>query len=93
MNTIYKYRLAIQDEVILEAHELFRPIHVAEQHPGELYLWALVDTASPRCMQGIRIYGTGQPFEDDSPFEHYVGSVCMMNGLVWHVCYVGRVME
>lgn len=90
MNLVYKYLLPINGEAILEAHELFRPLHVAEQSKGKLCLWALVDTSSLHAQQRILVYGTGQPIEDPAAFEHYIGTVCMSNGLVWHICHAGR---
>jgi hypothetical protein len=88
MNTIYKYHLPIQDEVILEVPELFRPLHVGEKE-GELCLWALVDPATPSQQRLIFIYGTGHLLHPTEMFN-YIGSVVMSNNLVWHVADGGR---
>lgn len=84
MNTIYKYHLPIQDEVILDVPNLFRPLYVGEQD-GALYLWALVNTGYATTPRRILIYGTGNPVDAASGFDYYIGTVQMSNKLVWHV--------
>jgi len=84
MRVIYKYPLAItnvQPITIPEDHVLLK---VAEQN-GELFVWIEVDTDSADMTGHFVIKGTGH--ELDMYGFHYLDSVLMSNGLVWHVFY------
>jgi len=84
MQVIYKYPLDItgtQEFTLPEDHTILK---VAEQN-GSLFLWAQVDTYSENMTGQIVIVGTGH--ELDMYGYHYLDSVLMDSGLVWHVFY------
>lgn len=88
--TIYKYVLEITDRQVIDVPRSFEPLCVQVQN-GCLCLWAEVEFAGlasgANVMQRvIEIYGTGNPHPADPSFlRSYIGTVQMMDGLVWHV--------
>jgi hypothetical protein len=82
--TIYKYRLKLDDEVVLEMPRDAIVIKVAEQY-GHLCLWAEVDSdAKATDLRTFLIAGTGRPLPRH--VKIHVGTVVMPGGnLVVHV--------
>ncbi len=80
--TIWKYTLAIADDVELCMPEGARILTVAEQH-GLPWLWAMVDPAAPKVARRLAIRGTGHPLGD---VGDYIGTFMLERGaLVFHV--------
>lgn len=82
--SVYKYRLAVEDEQTIELPYNAKLLEVAEQH-GEWCLWALVDPTAPTKPRTLRIAGTGHPIERNV-FNYAHISTFMMRGgaLVFH---------
>ncbi len=81
MKTIFKYPLTpgSTDVMLPEGSKL---LTVQMQH-GEPMLWALVDTARPKKLSTIVVYGTGHLMPDDP--GDYIATFQMEEGnLVWH---------
>lgn len=79
---IYKYTLGeLDDEVTILMPRDATLFHVGEQ-AGNLTIWAGVNTEKSLVKRAIRIVGTGHPIDD---FSGFIGTVQMLNGLVWHV--------
>lgn len=86
MHTIHKYELPANDIVTVQVREGARPLHVAEQRPGCMCLWAQVDTDAPLVLRTLYIFGTGEPWPDDAPPLVHLGSALLHGGsLVFHV--------
>jgi len=81
MKTIYKYALKQTDRQTLPMPDA-RILSVGEQGGG-LFLWAVVDTDATPHVRHFRIFGTGHPFDGET--RHFIGTVKMSSGLVWHV--------
>lgn len=58
-------------------------LYVAEHPPGEMSLWALVDTHAEREMREFTVAGTGWEIVSDDP--KHLGSIVFRDGLVFHV--------
>lgn len=58
-------------------------VHVAEQQPDEVYLWALVDPHVATAKRVIVVMPTGEPREV-GVHPTYIGTFHMRNGLVFH---------
>lgn len=84
MTTIYKYGLRITGEQVIHM-PLGARMLTAQMQDGDLFVWAMVDTAQPLEKVCFRIFGTGQELGalGDIP---YLGTV-QDGGLVWHVFY------
>jgi hypothetical protein len=83
---VYKYPLAVVDEQTITL-PIGSQILTVQNQQERLVLYAQVNPNEPCTKQiTIRIRGTGQLWtEDDETFEHYIGTVMMANGMVWHV--------
>lgn len=87
MKTIYKYKLEVTDEQVIQLHSDYKILSVKEQY-SELVLWAVVDTEKPKTNVTISIVGTGHEIKErDELFSYweYIDTVMSYNGLVWHV--------
>lgn len=80
---IHKFLLEFGESRI-EMPEFAKPLHVGEQN-GLLYLWAAVDQADEKQKYRVRVIGTGHVLPVDLRLHQYVGTVQMLDGLVWHV--------
>jgi hypothetical protein len=86
MKTIFKYPLEITDTQIISVSggEAMKPLFVAEQN-DILCLWGESCPDSDYGPVVIRIYGTGQPMDEDTNLS-YIGSATQHDGrAVWHV--------
>jgi hypothetical protein len=85
MYTIYKYEAPIEEKIItITLPQRAKILQVGEQY-GELYFWALIDTKPTEHECRIfEIIGTGHELKDFDT-AHYIGTVQMKSGLVWHV--------
>jgi len=67
MKTIWKYEVAVRDELRIEMPSGARILHVEEQ-PGNggtgVCMWALVDSKNPMEMRKFIIFGTGHDIPD-----------------------------
>jgi hypothetical protein len=82
---IFKYELPITDRVQIQMHKHAQVLKVAEQF-GTLCIWANCNDALSLEPRNFAVHGTGHPLPDTYKYEdHYVDSVVMSNGLVWHV--------
>lgn len=83
---IYKYTLEIADLQEIRMPQGARVLSAKEQY-GKLVIWALCDTSQPERNKNIQIIGTGNPIEYNVSEHdwHFVDTVLMSNGLVWHV--------
>lgn len=84
METIYKYLLPIQDEVILKMPKGAKPLTVQVQ--GEnVYIWAIVDSSVKEVEDYyFDIFGTGFLYDCPSGKHIYFGTI-QLSGLVFHV--------
>ena len=86
MKAIYKYPLVIEanQHLILPVGSVI--LSVQEQF-GELVLWAIIDIGMAiKERRLISVYGTVFNMEDNAMNESWhIQTVCMKNGLVWHV--------
>lgn len=81
MKTVYKYPLAHQAGNKIEIPVLSN-IMCLQMQNGTPTIWALVDTNATKEYRHIRIYATGEPF--DEGFSHrYVGTY-QIAGFVFH---------
>lgn len=80
-NRIFKYPLKITGEQKVMAPAGAVPLCVKLQR-GAPCLWALVDEDLPNRPMTISTYGTGHLVDDDA--GHYLGTVLMDDGTVWH---------
>lgn len=81
MKTIFKYKLELTDNQILELPYDYQILDIQVQNDF-IYLWALVDNSNMRIKMEIFIIGTGNPFP--SYANEHLGTV-QMNNFVWHV--------
>ena len=89
--TIWKFRLPIQDEALIEMPRGSVPLSVGAQL-GELCLWARVPLDSgDNVIRRYRIYGTGNPGPSKA-IEEYLGTV-QIPPFVWHVFDLGLVNQ
>ena len=100
--TIWKFKLEITDEQILEMPKgaIFTSVDkIAEptQHSrfdreDRLYLWAIVDSEARKENRTIYIYGTGQPLRPvHKNKKDFIGTVVTEGGqLIWHVFHDGK---
>ena len=83
-NTIYKYKLSVQDQ-----QEIHIPAGAkllsAQMQDGAPCLWALVNTGNPLEEVVIRMYGTGHEVTNPGTLE-FIGTFQYVEyGLVYHV--------
>jgi hypothetical protein len=81
---IFRYVLGITDFQTRGMPDGARILSV-QNKAGELCLWALVDPDQPTVSVGVRIVGTGNPFDDAKEWaDCFVGTV-IQGRFVWHV--------
>lgn len=87
MKTIHKYTVPLDTYIELEAPEGSEILKVAEQFPGELYVWMLVDTEKPltKHEHHLVIVGTGNPMPEGIPVKHLDSIVTLNGAFVWHI--------
>lgn len=84
METIYKYLLPIQDEVILKMPKGAKPLTV-QVEGGIVYVWAIADTDTLEIEDYyFDIFGPGQEYFCKSGKHIYFGTIQFMD-LVFHV--------
>ena len=84
MNTIYKYRLSVQDrqEICIPSGASLLSVQMQNGTPC---LWALVNTGNPLEEVVIRMYGTGHEVTNPGTLE-FIGTFQYVEyGLVYHV--------
>lgn len=82
--TIWKWRLNIDDSVLVQMPEHARILTVQMQ-AGHPYLWALVDPTQPVVPRYLAWRGTGHAV-DDLGGARYIGTVQMHDGAqVFHL--------
>lgn len=83
--TIWKYRLKVTDEQLLEM-PIGAEILTVQVQDGEPCLWALVDPDAVRENRKIYIFGTGNPLLNSISILKYISTFQQLSGkLVWHV--------
>jgi hypothetical protein len=85
---IFKYMLD-QNPTALQYVEMpagATVLHVGEQY-GQLYVWAMVIPEATVVKYKFFVLGTGEDIGHLELVCHFLGSVQMSNGLVWHVFY------
>lgn len=87
--TIYRYGIDVEDEVVLKMPRGARIISVGTKTPSAgsmLDLWAMCDPEETELESvRIRIVGTGHPIPDWQQLL-FIGTVVVYDGvLVWHV--------
>lgn len=83
MKTIWKYQLDAvgKQRVYMKQKAEILAVQVQDGNPC---IWALVDPEQSSIQRTLRIYGTGQPIEDDP--GRYIGTFQFDGGsLVFHV--------
>jgi hypothetical protein len=90
MKTIWKFQLPWpQKKMLVPMPVGSRVLHVAEQEPTSICLWALVDPKNAPVPREVLIVCTGESFDPDSFLgtngAHYVGTLHCHNGEVVHV--------
>ena len=85
MTRIYKYEFEPDDHVDIQLPQGARILHVAEQNPGRLTIWAEGAEGGDSETVPVRLLvrGTGHA-APTLLFDHF-GTVLMRSGLVWHV--------
>lgn len=82
MRTIFKYELAVTDDrqsVQMPKGAILRAVQLQY---GAVTIWAEVESENPREKRSFRVYGTGNPIEQER--DVYVGTV-QTPPFVWHV--------
>lgn len=81
---IWKFPFGVDDEVVISAPSIFRPLCVQVQG-DQTCLWAVVDTESAEVRHRVLVRGTGH-LMGAAGTAHYVGTFQLMGGrLVFHV--------
>lgn len=82
MQTIRKYILDMDNRrtVLMPSDAQILSVGV---HRGDLALWALVNTDNPLEQREFRVYGTGEPFDN----EETIVFVGMVHFEVFHLVY------
>ena len=82
--SIFKYPLAVDDDVTVQMPDGATPLHVGVQR-GRPCIWAEVDPSAEPVPHHFRVYGTGHPMHD-KPGEVYIGTFMLQDdALVFHV--------
>jgi hypothetical protein len=96
MLTIYKYKLEIVDEIIIDMPRGARPLGVQTQgvlplaHSGLPYVWAMVDTTAPVVRHRFALRGTGHDCAG-LDVASYVGTFQLQSGVfVGHLFDLGE---
>ena len=84
MKKVYKYKLAITDDQIVDLPASAKILHVENGDFYEISLWALVDPEESVDGRHIHIAGTGHPILDADQLS-YVGTTFHPGNLVFHV--------
>ncbi len=80
--TIWKFPITTHHQQIAMP-EGAKILHVAEQYPLQIYLWAEVDTHATSVFRNIFVYGTGHVLPDNP--GNYIGSVLLCSEqLIFH---------
>jgi hypothetical protein len=90
MKTIYKYPFQVDDQVDLKLPWGARILSVQKQRrslPGELELWALIDTEESPADRRLIICGTGHDasYIAQNDLRHIATVLEQDGALVWHV--------
>lgn len=88
--TIFKYRLKIEEEQIVNMPHDAKILSLQMQGSSPV-MWVMVDDAKREASFKIRMTGTGWPDGNDIIAEQLIGTVQADNGLVWHFFNLGRV--
>lgn len=85
MRSIWKYPLAIADEIQEIDMPIGAKILTVQIQRGVACMWALVDPEAEKTKRAFKIIGTGHPIKVDVTLD-YIGTVQQLGGtLVWHV--------
>ena len=88
MRTVYKYVLDVTDEQGIQMPVMAKILSVAEDHNGDLCVWAAVIPDNRKEEVLFRVIGTGNPISLGTLTGwQFLGTTVMSNGLVWHVWY------
>ena len=82
MRKIYKYELERTDAQYIHLPIGYKMLAVKIQN-DRIFLWALVDNNNPIYHAYIRIFGTGNPIEDESNLE-FIDTV-EDSSFIWHI--------
>jgi hypothetical protein len=91
MRTLYKYRIPIIDDPVVQMPKGAQLLKFAMQGT-DLYVWALVDTEAEMEERKFKIFGTGHPVPDNvdlawgigGGYYNYRDSVFDRH-FVWHI--------
>lgn len=94
MIAIHRYVIRVADKVVLEIPGLSRLLDIGHRRsdsPGELQVWALVDTDSPKMhRQPLVIRGTGHPVDEAcGDVSRTYWKTVQAGMLVWHIFKLG----
>lgn len=85
MKVIWKYPIRITDFNSIEVPKGAEFLSAKVQN-GQLTVWALVTPTAPKVNRTIRIFGTGNPTDNDFETLTFIDTVLTHNdSLVWHV--------
>ena len=82
MRKIYKYELERTDAQYIHLPIGYKMLAVKIQN-DRIFLWALVDDSNTSVKVKIRIFGTGNPIEDESNLE-FIDTV-EDSSFIWHI--------
>lgn len=89
METVWKYPIPVQDEVVLSVPEGAHPLSVQVQN-GELCVWMFVSSDRPLVKRVLRVAGTGHALSSEVRPGKFIGTVQLAAGmLVFHVFDLG----
>lgn len=83
MKTIYKYKLILQEQNLIELPIGGKILDFVEKH-GDLFIWVLVDSTAKLTAVDFRIYGTGHELPNSDKLK-YVKTCHTLTGYVWHL--------
>jgi hypothetical protein len=86
MRRIFKYTLIDDDVLVMSS-----PIFLSVQYQGDvLCLWAMIDDMAGPEQFRVRIFGTGQPINDDDLMNLQYRGTVQRGAYVWHV-FIGKI--
>jgi len=91
MFTIFTYTVPVQDRVSVDMPRLAEILHIGEQVPGTLAVWARVKSDVSRAKRQFRIAGTGHELTPREATYPHLATVQCASGLVWHIFDAGEV--